>query len=90
MTEAPGLVDGPLRRRLITDAVTQLSPRHRAVIWRAHYLGWTTERIACDLGITEDVVKCRLHDALHAVRLALSRNHAPRDQFNGRSDAAGL
>ena len=68
MTKAPAVGDRPPGGRLISDALTQLSPRHRAVIWRAHYLGWTTGRIARDLGVADDVVKCRLHNALHALR----------------------
>jgi DNA-directed RNA polymerase specialized sigma24 family protein len=71
MTEARAVGDHSPGGRLISDALTQLSPHHRAVIWRAHYLGWTTRRIAGDLGIAEDVVKCRLHNALHALRPTL-------------------
>ena len=71
MTDAPAGVDGPLDRQLISHAITQLSPGHRAVIWRAHYLGWTTGRIAGDLRINEASVKCRLHDALHALRFSV-------------------
>ena len=69
MLEARAGIEGPLDRQLISDAMRQLSPGHRAVIERAHYLGWTTGRIADDLKITEAVVKCTLHDALHALRL---------------------
>jgi RNA polymerase sigma-70 factor (ECF subfamily) len=70
MTQAPAVV-GALDRQLISYALTQLSPGHRAVIWRAHYLGWTTGRIARDLGITEALVKRMLHDAVQALRLSL-------------------
>jgi RNA polymerase sigma-70 factor (ECF subfamily) len=72
MSETPDLIDGPLERSLINHALAQLSPQHRAMIWRAYYLGWTTGRIAGDLRIPESTVKCGLHDALHALRLALS------------------
>jgi DNA-directed RNA polymerase specialized sigma24 family protein len=57
-------------RSLIADAMRQLPFEHRAVIYRAYYLGWTTARIADDLKITEAAVKSRLHDGLHALRLA--------------------
>ena len=84
MSEALTGVDGPLDRQLIRGAMTRLSPGHRAVIWRAHFLGWTTGRIACDLTITEDLVKRRLHEALHWMAAHLG-GHDP-----SRNGAAGL
>jgi RNA polymerase sigma-70 factor (ECF subfamily) len=60
-----------LGRQQISDAMSQLCPAHRAVIRRAHYLGWTTARIAGDLNTTDAMVKCRLHEALHALRFTL-------------------
>ena len=51
----------------------QLPIEHRAVIYRAFYQGWTTDRIADDLKITEAAVKSRLHDGLHALRFPLHR-----------------
>jgi RNA polymerase sigma-70 factor (ECF subfamily) len=41
------------------------------VLWRSHYLGWTTAQIADDLRITDDAVKSRLHHAMRALRLTL-------------------
>ena len=75
MTEELAVV---VDKRLISDALTQLSPGHRDVIWRAHYLGWSTGQIAGDLRITEACVKCRLHEALHEFRLTvegMTRGH---------------
>jgi RNA polymerase sigma-70 factor (ECF subfamily) len=64
-------VDAALDRLLIADALTHLSPDHRAVIRRSAYLGWTIAQIADDLQIPEGTVKSRLHYALHALRLTL-------------------
>ena len=58
-------------RSLIADAMRQLPFEHRAVIYRAHSRGWTTNRIADDLKITEAAVKSRLHDGLWTVRHTL-------------------
>jgi hypothetical protein len=60
-------------RSLIADAMRQLPFEHRAVIYRAYYLGWTTARIADDLKISDAAVKSRLHDGLCALRLGVLR-----------------
>ena len=67
----PDEVNSALDRLLIGDALAQLSPQHRAVVWRSYYLGWTTAQIADDLQIGEGTVKSRLHYALRALRLTL-------------------
>jgi RNA polymerase sigma-70 factor, ECF subfamily len=67
----PDEVDAALDRLLIADALMQLSPEHRAVVRRSHYLGWTIGQIGDDLQIPEGTVKSRLHYALHALRLTL-------------------
>jgi RNA polymerase sigma-70 factor (ECF subfamily) len=67
----PDEVSAALDRLLIADALTQLSPEHRAVVRRSYQLGWTTAQIADDLQIPEGTVKSRLHYALHALRLTL-------------------
>ena len=59
-------------RSLVADAMCQLPFEYRAVIFRAHYQGWTTARIADDLKISEAAVKSRLHDGLHTLRLILA------------------
>lgn len=56
---------------LVRNAVAQLSDRHRAVLYRSHYLGRTTTQIAAELGTDEDLVKHELHCALHALRMTL-------------------
>ena len=65
----PDEVSAALDRHLIADALTHLSPEHRAVVRRSYYLDWTTAQIAEDLHIAEGTVKSRLHYALHALRL---------------------
>jgi RNA polymerase sigma-70 factor, ECF subfamily len=67
----PDEVNSALDRLLIGDALAQLSPQHRAVVWRSYYLRWTTAQIADDLQIAEGTVKSRLHYALRALRLTL-------------------
>jgi RNA polymerase sigma-70 factor (ECF subfamily) len=67
----PDEVDTALDRLLISDALTHLSPEHRAVIRRSYYQGWTIAQIADDLQIAEGTVKSRLHYALQALRLSL-------------------
>jgi RNA polymerase sigma-70 factor, ECF subfamily len=68
---APDEVNTALDRLLISDAMAQLSPEHRAVIRRSYYLGWSTAQIAEDLDIAEGTVKSRLHYAIRALRLTM-------------------
>lgn len=58
-------------RLLVGDALAHLRAEHRAVISRSYYQGLTTAQIAAELGVTESVVKSRLHHALHALRESL-------------------
>jgi RNA polymerase sigma-70 factor, ECF subfamily len=67
----PDEVNSALDRLLIGNALAQLSPQHRAVVWRSYYLGWTTAQTADDLQIAEGTVKSRLHYALRALRHTL-------------------
>ena len=64
-------MDSVLDRLLLSGALAQLSPLHRAVIRRSYYQGWTTAQIAADLDIAEGTVKSRLHYAMRALRLTL-------------------
>jgi RNA polymerase sigma-70 factor (ECF subfamily) len=63
--------DSAVDRLLLSDALTRLSPAHRAVIQRSYYQGCSTAQIATDLGIAEGTVRSRLHYAVRALRLAL-------------------
>ena len=67
----PDQIEVAVDRLLITDALTQLSLAHLAVLRRSYYLGWTTTQIADDLQIPEGTVKSRLHYAILALRLTL-------------------
>ena len=68
---SPDDVNAALDRLLISDALAQLTPEHRAVVRRSYFLGWTTAQIAADLRIADGTVKSRLHFALRRLRLAL-------------------
>jgi RNA polymerase sigma-70 factor (ECF subfamily) len=61
-------MDSVLDRLLLSGALAQLSPLHRAVIRRSYYQGWTTAQIAADLDIAEGTVKSRLHYAMRRCR----------------------
>lgn len=65
-------VNAALRRMLVAEAMAGLPEAHRAVLSRAYYLGWTTGKIADDLGIAEGTVKSRLHDVLRRLRMTLA------------------
>lgn len=67
----PDEVNTALDRLLISDAMTQLSAEHQAVIERSYYRGWTTAQVAADLQIAEGTVKSRLHYEVRALRLTL-------------------
>jgi RNA polymerase sigma-70 factor, ECF subfamily len=56
---------------IVADAVTQLSPEHRAVLQETYFKGHPVAEAARRLGIPEGTVKSRTHYALHALRLAL-------------------
>lgn len=65
-------VNAALDRILVAEAMAHLPESHRAVLSRSFYLGWTTGRIAEDLGIAEGTVKSRLHYSLKRLRLILA------------------
>ena len=56
---------------VVADAVTRLSPEHRAVLQQTYFKGHPVAEAARRLGIPEGTVKSRTHYALHALRLAL-------------------
>lgn len=65
-------VNAALDRMIVAAAMAGLPETHRAVLSRAYYLGWPTERIAEDLAIPEGTVKSRLHYGLRRLRLTLA------------------
>ena len=56
---------------VVADALTRLSPDHRAVLLECYYRGRPVSEAAARLGVPEGTVKSRTHYALRALRLAL-------------------
>jgi RNA polymerase sigma-70 factor (ECF subfamily) len=56
---------------VVAEAVTKLSPDHRAVLLECYYRGRPVSEAARLLGVPEGTVKSRTHYALRALRLAL-------------------
>jgi RNA polymerase sigma-70 factor (ECF subfamily) len=63
--------DQLLQSWVVAEAVTKLSPEHRAVLRECYYRGRPVAEAARVLGIPEGTVKSRTHYALRALRLAL-------------------
>jgi RNA polymerase sigma-70 factor (ECF subfamily) len=63
--------DAVLDTWIVGEALSRLSPQHRAVLEQCYYQGRTTADAAAVLGIPEGTVKSRTHYALRALRLAL-------------------
>jgi len=60
-----------LQSWMVAEAVTTLSPEHRAVLVECYYRGVSVAEAARHLGVPEGTVKSRTHYALRALRLAL-------------------
>lgn len=56
---------------VVAEAITRLSPEHRAVLVECYYRGLSVAEAADRLGIPPGTVKSRTHYALRALRLAL-------------------
>jgi RNA polymerase sigma-70 factor (ECF subfamily) len=69
--DAVDQTDTLLQSWVVADAITQLSPEHRAVLLECYYRGRSVAEAARRLGIPEGTVKSRTHYALRALRLAL-------------------
>ena len=63
--------DTLLQSWVVADALTQLSPEHRAVLLECYYRGRSVAEASRRLGVPEGTVKSRTHYALRALRLAL-------------------
>ncbi len=63
---------------LIEDALSTLTPEHRAVVVAAYYRGRSVAQVAAELQIPEGTVKSRLHYALRGLRLALQERGVTR------------
>ena len=69
--KAPDSLGPAVDKLVVADALQALTPEHRAVLVRAHYLGQTAVEIARHEQIPPGTVKSRLHYALRALRVAL-------------------
>jgi RNA polymerase sigma-70 factor (ECF subfamily) len=56
---------------VVAEAVTRLSPEHRAVLLECYYRGRPVAEAARRLGVPVGTVKSRTHYALRALKLAL-------------------
>ena len=56
---------------VVAEALTRLSPEHRAVLDECYFRGRTVADAARRLGVPEGTVKSRTHYALQALRLVL-------------------
>lgn len=56
----------------IRNAMRRLSPQHRELIYRAHFLKQSIAEIAVELDITENAARTALHDAMQELRRNLS------------------
>jgi RNA polymerase sigma-70 factor (ECF subfamily) len=56
---------------VVAEAVTRLSPDHRAVLLECYYRGRPVAEAARRLGVPEGTVKSRTHYALRALKMAL-------------------
>jgi RNA polymerase sigma-70 factor, ECF subfamily len=63
--------DQLLQSWLVAEAITQLSPDHRAVLLECYYRGRSVAEAALRLGVPVGTVKSRTHYALRALKLAL-------------------
>jgi len=63
--------DALLQSWVVSEAITQLSSEHRAVLLECYYRGRSVAEAARRLGVPEGTVKSRTHYALRALRLAL-------------------
>jgi RNA polymerase sigma-70 factor (ECF subfamily) len=68
---APDTLGPAVDKWVVSDALRSLSPEHRVVVVRAHFLGQTAIEIARHEGIPPGTVKSRLHYGLRALRVAL-------------------
>jgi len=68
--------DSDLDRELVSAALQQLSPAHRAVLIEAFYNGGSLVAVARELGIPHGTARSRTHYALQALREQLHENDA--------------
>jgi RNA polymerase sigma-70 factor (ECF subfamily) len=64
-------LDLALQSMIVAEALTALTPEHRAVLVQTFYLGRSVAQAAAELGIPEGTVKSRAYYALRSLRTAL-------------------
>ena len=64
-------LDLALQSMVVAEALTALTPEHRAVLVQTFYLGRSVSQAAAELGIPEGTVKSRAFYALRSLRSAL-------------------
>jgi RNA polymerase sigma-70 factor (ECF subfamily) len=69
--EAPDAIERAVQGWLVSDALAELSPRHREVLALCYYQGLSVAEAAARLGVAEGTVKSRTHYALRSLRLVL-------------------
>jgi RNA polymerase sigma-70 factor (ECF subfamily) len=75
---SPDQLGSAFDKWVLSDALLSLSADHRAVVFRAYYLGQAVADIAAQEQVPEGAVKSRLHYALRALRIALQERGAVR------------
>lgn len=63
--------DTLLQSWVVSEAITQLSAEHKAVLVECYYRGRSVAEASRVLGVPEGTIKSRTHYALRALRLAL-------------------
>jgi RNA polymerase sigma-70 factor (ECF subfamily) len=71
VAELADRTDALLLSWMVAEALTKLTPEHRAVLVACYYQGQSVAEAALHLGIPKGTVKSRTHYALRALRLAL-------------------
>ncbi|MFI5838805.1 sigma-70 family RNA polymerase sigma factor [Catenuloplanes sp. NPDC051500] len=64
-------VDGLVSGHIVRQALTRLSPEHRAVLIEVYFRGSSTAEAAARLGIPEGTVKSRAYYAVRSMRAAV-------------------
>lgn len=68
---ATDTIDAALNAAVVMDALSALTPAHRAVLVDCLYRGRTTSEIAVERGLPPGTVRSRVYYGLRALRLAL-------------------
>jgi RNA polymerase sigma-70 factor (ECF subfamily) len=64
-------VESQEERRLLADAVAELTPEQREVFLLKHMEGWSYQEIAAYTGLPVDSLKMRMHRAYQRLRVSL-------------------